>query len=344
MPGWAFAQPLKSWRLAVISDMNESYGSKTYQPALDVAIADIRASGVDLVLSTGDMVAGQKTGLDYSGMWRAFHSHVTNPLSDSAIPFLPSPGNHDAAIGTKFQQERDHYERTFLTFPIERFNGARAADEQIHFVPGVAQNYPFFYAVKMGPAVFIALDATLPGRLVDGQFEWLQSVLQASASSSVKVVFGHFPLYPFAFQRAHEHLAHGSLTTKFYKRMEDLLETHRVDLYLSGHHHAYYPGRRRGHVRYVSVPLLGTGARALLNSAGDHSVRSSQGFLYVDFNSAGQLSLRSIRSPELTEVSLRDVPSSVSIPRNSSSTCTACSSFPTEFFLNSDQRTVYLRW
>jgi 3',5'-cyclic AMP phosphodiesterase CpdA len=334
----------KAWRIAVISDMNGSYGSKTYEPALDAAIADIRAKGVDAVLSTGDMVAGQKSGLDYRGMWKAFLSHTSTPLASSSVPLLPSPGNHDASASAGFKRERDEYAAAWNALPVTRFNSGRDPSEQIQFLSGVKQNYPFYYAVTMGPALFIGLDATLPGQLPAAQFAWLKDVLERSAAFKVKIVFGHVPLFPFAFQRAHEHLAQGTLSNGFYKKFEDLLEEHEVDLFLSGHHHVFYPGQRHGHVRYVSVPLLGTGARNLLNKGGDKSVRAPQAFLYLDFDDTGAIEMRAIRSPQLTEIALDTLPKSISIPAKSTSDCVGCSSFPSAFFLNSSQRTVYDRW
>jgi acid phosphatase type 7 len=342
-PVHAFAQA-KTWRLAVISDMNGSYGSKTYSASLDAAIAHIKAQGADAVLSTGDIVAGQKTGLDYSGMWRAFHSHVSTPLGDSQIPLLPSAGNHDAATGSKFQRERDEYKKTWNALPITRFNGARAADTQVQFLPGVAQNYPLNYAVTMGPAIFIALDATAPGTLINSQLAWLEDVLSRSSAFTVKIVFGHMPLYPYAFQRAHEHLAQGTVASGFYRRFEEVLENNQVDLFLSGHHHVFYPGKRNGSVRYVSVPLLGSGSRYLLNAEGTQGSRAPQGFLYLDFNAAGEIEMRALRSPSMTEIALSEMPASITIPRKSSSDCSGCGSFPSQFFLNSSQRSVYYRW
>ncbi len=338
----AHAQLLKSYRVAVVSDMNESYGSTSYQPALDVAIAHIRESGADLVLSTGDMVAGQKSGLNYARMWSAFHNHVTLPLNDSGVPFLPSPGNHDAATG--FQVERAEYERTWKRFPLERFNVMRPADEQVHFLPGVAQSYPFFYAVTMGPALFIALDSTVPARLINNQFAWLKEVLAQGQGYPVKIIFGHFPLYPFAFQRAHEALAQGSLSSGLYKQMEDLLAQYDVDIYLSGHHHVYYPARRNGRTQFVSVPLLGTGARYLLNSQGVKAQRSPQGFLWIDFDTQGSAQVQAVASPSLKLIGNSTLPAAISLPAKESDDCKGCKAYPSAFFLNSVQRILYWRW
>lgn len=335
----------RTWRFAVISDLNGSYGSLNYGQAVTAAIGDIQKQEVDLVISTGDMVAGQKTGLNYTGMWNAFHGVVTRPLDQAGIPLLPSPGNHDASAGgRKFQVERDHYERTWNGFAPTRFNSARAPDSRVQFLAGVPQNYPFYYAITMGPALFIALDSTLPGGLINNQFAWLENVLNHSGSFAVKVVFGHFPLYPFAFQRSQDSLAHGTVANGFYRRMESLLEAHEVDLYLSGHHHAFYPGRRAGHVRYVSVPLLGSGARALLNSSGDRTRRSPQGYLTFEFDAEGQIDMRATESPSLRDIGLNTLPSVISIPRANASDCGGCATFPSAFFIDPAQRVVYRRW
>lgn len=323
--------------------MNQSYGSKTYDRALDVAIEAITESNVDLVLSTGDMVAGQKPGLDYRGMWDAFHSHVSRPLDRARIPMLPSPGNHDAATGATFERERQEYRSTWRQFPIERFNANRQLDREIRFVPGVRQNFPFHYAVTMGPALIIALDSTVPGRLIDDQFEWLKTVLEQSKDHPVKIVFGHFPLYPFAFQRAHESLSQNSESNGLHRQMESLLETHRVDLYLSGHHHVYYPGHRLGHTRYISVPLLGSGARHLLNADEQKVNRAEQAFLSINIDTQGKVNVQAIRSPGLTPIATESLPPSISIPRRDSAECRGCARYPSAFFLNTFERTLYLR-
>ena len=42
----------------------------------------------------GDMVAGQRRGRDYEGMWAGFHAAGSDRLAESSIPFAVSPGNH----------------------------------------------------------------------------------------------------------------------------------------------------------------------------------------------------------------------------------------------------------
>jgi hypothetical protein len=339
----AFAQA-RVWRIAVISDMNKDYGDKTYTPALAAAIKDIRAQQVSLVLSTGDMASGEKPGLDYPGMWEAFHNNATRPLSQSNIPLLPSPGNHDASVGAKFAVERKEYQKTWMNFPFDRYNMIRSPDEQIHFLPGVEQNYPLNYAFTMGPALFIAMDAVIPGGLINNQYAWIEKVLSLSAPYKIKILFGHFPLYPFTFQRAHETLAQGTVNSGFYAKFENLLEQNNVTYFLSGHHHAYFPGQRSGKVKYISVPLLGTGNRYLLTRDRSQKERSPTGFLYIDFDDQGNIDYQALMSPSLQPYDVSKLPEAISIPKASASDCTGCGSYPSVFFLNTSKRTVYNRF
>ena len=94
-------------RIAIISDMNNSYGSTQYGKDVSLAIKRLKDINPDLVLSTGDMVAGQKSGLNYQAMWDSFHEVVTIPLAESGIPFAVTVGNHDGSAYPKFQNERN---------------------------------------------------------------------------------------------------------------------------------------------------------------------------------------------------------------------------------------------
>lgn len=336
--------PRRTWKIGVISDMNRSYGSTSYDPALTKAINYLRDNSVSLVLSTGDMVAGQKSGLNYDAMWSSFHKNTTLELQEKAIPFLPSAGNHDASAGSSFRLERQKYIQTWSGFPIDRFNSGRPDDHKIKFVENVEQNYPLNYAVHVGPAVFVALDATLTGGLINNQIDWLDEVLKKTADSRIKIIFGHMPLYPFAFDRAHESLAQGTAGSGFHRRLENLLEEHRVSFFLSGHHHVYYPGKRSGNVKFVSVPLLGTGARYLLTSDRSVKNRSPQGFLTIEFDDDGNLSMKAIRTSDMTEIQSASLPVKISVPTSSASDCQSCGSFPLGFFLDTGFRSLYERF
>lgn len=334
----------KSWKVSVISDMNRSYGDVNYLPDLDLAIEEIiNQQDSDLVLSTGDMVAGQKTGLDYQAMWNAFHKKVSEPLVAAKVPFAPSPGNHDGSVGAKFKVERDTYIWNWNQFPLQMHNAHREPAEQIHLLEGVMQNYPLNYAFTMGAGLFIAVDATIPGGLAFNQLDWLETVLEKGKDIPFKVIFGHMPLFPFAFQRAHEHMSGGTAGTGFHQRMEKLLSRYQVSLFLSGHHHVYYDGKRKSGTRFVSVPLLGTGNRFLLTKDRTEKEAASRGFLNIEFDSYGKFKIEAIETPTLKTISLSRLPSSISIPLEDATDCTKCSVFPEEFFLDIEQRTVFER-
>ena len=87
-------------RIVVISDINGRYGSTEYHPRLAAAISHIVDLKPGLVISTGDMVAGQRarprlrrTELD--ALWQSFHRQVRTPLERAGIPLVMTPGNHD---------------------------------------------------------------------------------------------------------------------------------------------------------------------------------------------------------------------------------------------------------
>ncbi len=227
-------------RVAVISDLNGSYGSTSYRAEVDAAVDSLLADPPDLILSTGDMVAGQQAGLDYPAMWAAFHTTVSDRIAAAGLPFAVTPGNHDASGYSGFGPERD----AFATAWADR-------RPDLDFVDDV--DFPFRYAFLERGVLFVSLDDTLVGPLADEQFNWLDDVLDTPAEA--RIVYGHVPLYPFAEGRAAEAL--------FDDDLETLLLDHGVSAFVSGHHHAWYPGRR-GALRLVGTSCLGDGPRALL--------------------------------------------------------------------------------
>ena len=250
-------------RVAVISDLNGSYGSTDYGYSVRAAVARILDLRPDLVISTGDRVAGQRR--PYLGrsqierMWEAFHAQVTEPLSAAGIPLAVTPGNHDGSAYHGFEQERTIY-----------------AEQGLSRMPGVVfldqAGYPFHYAFAAGDVLFVSLDATTVGHLSRDQMDWLREVLgKHGAEYRRRVVFSHVPLWPFAQGRAREYIGDPEL--------HRLLAQADVDLFLSGHHHAFYPGSKDG-VAFVSQSCLGAGPRHLLGAAG----RAPKGFTLIDFS------------------------------------------------------------
>ena len=257
----ALAGAGETLRVAVISDMNGSYGSTRYEAAVDGAMARILELKPALVISTGDMVAGQRKphlAQDaVESMWRAFHGHVSDLLASAGIPLAVTPGNHDGSAYAGFGLERIMYAEQWA-----------ARRPKVSFVNDAG--YPFHYAFEFGNTLFISLDATVVGHLPPQQMDWLRQLLaEHGPTYQRRIVFSHVPLWPFAQGREREYIGDHELQT--------LLETADVDLFLSGHHHAFYPGASNG-IAFVSQSCLGAGPRRLLGT----DERSKQSFTLIE--------------------------------------------------------------
>jgi len=272
--GSALAAPL---RIAVISDLNGSYGSVEYQPRVAEAVAAIIALRPDLVISAGDMVAGQRRPAlgeaEVRAMWRAFHREVSDPLAAAGIPLAVTPGNHDASAYPGFEAER----RIFA----EEWRDRPPAVDWID-----ARAYPFHYAFVLDGVVFAGLDATRVGRLDPGQTRWLPGVMAGPARA--RVVFSHLPMWPIAQGRETQITQDPALAALF----ADL----GVDLHLAGHHHAFYPGAARG-TAFVSVACLGSGPRRLVGA----SETSDPGFVLLEIDEAGTITVAGRHGPGFRE-------------------------------------------
>lgn len=268
-------------RVVVISDLNESYGSVRYSDHVSQAVARIVALQPALVINTGDMVAGQRLQppldrREIESMWSAFHLTVTEPLARAAIPMAVTPGNHDASSGVRFGLEREIYRQQWTT--------RRPA---VEFVD--TTDYPFAYAFSVGRALFISLDATFVGPMSERERAWLRTLLQQHGSRySHRIVFSHVPQWPFAVGRERDFLGDQAL--------DSILREFGVDLYLSGHHHAYFPGAKDG-LRYVSQACLGAAPRPLIGSTG----RSERAITVLEIPREGPIGVEAYRAPDFTE-------------------------------------------
>lgn len=280
VPATAGSGESPALRVVVISDLNESYGSTRYSDHVARAVARISQLRPALVLNTGDMVAGQRlpplSSNDVEAMWRAFHQAVTEPLARAGIPMAVTPGNHDASSGTRFALERSIYREQWLQ--------RRPA---LEFVDAV--DYPFSYAFTIAGTLFISLDATFVGPMSERERAWLRAILARHGERHThRVVFSHVPLWPFAAGRETDYLGD--------EKLEALLREGQVDLVLSGHHHAYFPGAKDG-VRYVSQACLGDAPRPLIGAPA-HSERA---ITVLEIPAAGPISVEAYRAPDYIE-------------------------------------------
>ncbi len=279
-------------RVAVISDLNGSYGSSVYSPILARHIAGLVELQPDLIISTGDMVAGQRRHPPLErdaveAMWSAFHAQVSDPIRAANIPFAVTPGNHDASAYPAFAMERAIYLQQWQ----ERTDGLRFIDRR---------NYPFNYAFALGDVLFISLDATRVGVIDDEQRSWLDTLLQhKGAEFRHRVAFSHLPIYPFSVGRETEVTADHEL--------ERLLQQHQVELYLSGHHHAFYPGFRAG-IRHVGQACLGAGPRRLIGT----SQVAKRAVTWLEFDDEDGITVNALTGPGLDEpIDFSTLPASI---------------------------------
>ena len=245
--------------IAVISDLNSQYGSTDYEPEIDKAIELISTQWQpDLVLGGGDAIAGQKKSLTESqikAMWQAFDTHVAKPLRDNQIPYAFTIGNHDGSGAVKNQQFIFARERDLAAAywnDLQHDSGLKFIDRA---------NFPFYYSFQQDDIFYLVWDAST-NRIDPQQLAWVEKSLSSdlAQNSQMRIAIGHLPLYPVAKQKNKpgEYLAEA-------ETLRSLLEKYRVHTYISGHHHAYYPGKK-GVLQLLHAGALGQGARQLIGS------------------------------------------------------------------------------
>lgn len=256
MPGDLFVPSRQDFRVVVISDLNSQYGATEYDPGVAQAIALMPQWQPDLVLCGGDMIAGQKTSLTESeikSMWTAFDRQVAAPLRSQNIPFGFTIGNHDGSGAVRDQA---------LIFAEERKLAQAYWQQQEHHLDFVDRaNFPFYYSFQQDNIFFLAIDAST-AEISPQQLEWIDKTLNSTTAqtATARIVIGHLPLYPVAQtkNKPGEYLTSG-------EKLRSLFVKHQVLMYVSGHHHAYYPGKVKN-LELLHAGALGQGARQLINS------------------------------------------------------------------------------
>ena len=214
-------------RVGLISDLNSSYGSTRYIPAVEQGLDQLIGLQPDLVVCAGDMVAGQMRGLtgqQLDAMWRGFETSVLQRLQAAKIPLLPAIGNHDGSPG----------------FPMDRAAVGR-----------------FWTPIRsrMG-LVFVDASARVP----EDQLIWAQQQLASTEAQKARARFvvGHLPLAGVGLgkDRPGEVLERGGA-------LQALMDTAGVQAYISGHHHTWFSSRR-GQLDLIQLGALGSGPRRLL--------------------------------------------------------------------------------
>jgi len=252
-------------RLGLISDLNANYGSTSYIPQVSQGLQQLLALKPALVVCAGDMVAGQKPGLSAAqldAMWEGFARTVLTPVRQAGRPFLPAVGNHDGSPG--YDADRA---------ALRRFWTPRRQALGLHFVD--AGDFPFHYSALQNDVFWLVWDAS-SGRIPASQLSWARQQLASAEArqARLRLVMGHLPLFGVSQgrDRAGEVLDQSAT-------VQNLLEEGRVQAYISGHQHAWFPARR-GQLDLIQLGAMGSGPRRLLQ--GD--IPPQQTYTTLDIN------------------------------------------------------------
>ena len=248
----------KNFRILVLSDLNSQYGATSYEPSVIKAIGTIPKLQPDLILCAGDAIAGQKRSLSQAqieAMWAGFERHIAAPIRDLKIPFAITIGNHDGSGALVRGQFIFALDRTLA----ERYWNDSHHNLGFNFIDRA--KFPFYYTFKLDDIFFLIWDASTH-TISTQQLAWVDRALASSTARQAKmrIVMGHLPLYAVARgrDRPGEYLANA-------ETLRSLIEKYRVHTYISGHHHAYYPGKK-GKLELLNAGALGSGPKQLLNS------------------------------------------------------------------------------
>ena len=259
VPGGLHDPPRGDVRIAIISDLNGAYGSTDYDPEVDKGIALIPFWNPDFVLSSGDMVAGQNPRLtpeQIRAMWEAFDLHIAAPLREWQIPLGFSLGNHDASNARNPDGSFAYQTERKLAADYWR---APSNPTRLNFVD--RDDFPFYYTFEL-QGVFVLVWDGSSSTIPPDKLDWVENALSSPAARAAKlrIVVSHLPLYAVAAGRNSpgEVMNHAT-------RLQAMLEQLNVHTYISGHHHAYYPGHR-GNLQLLHAGILGAGPRPLLDS------------------------------------------------------------------------------
>ncbi len=257
-PSGLFAPVRGDIRLAIISDLNSAYGSTDYRQEVIEGIAMLPDWQPDIVICGGDMVAGQSLSLSTSeiaAMWAAFDEKILSPIRTAGLPFALTIGNHDASgykDNGEFLYVLDRQETT-------KYWQGHQSDTDLTFVE--ASGFPFYYSFKQNDIFYLTWDAS-SASVPPEQVAWADRALASPEAQSAKlrIFLGHLPMYAVSQRRDRpgEYLNQAD-------ELRQLMERHNVHTYISGHHHAYFPGKV-GAINTLNLGALGSGPKSLLST------------------------------------------------------------------------------
>lgn len=239
----------KVLKILLISDLNDSYGSVTYSREVHELISKVSDINPDIILCGGDMVAGQSASLTpqrLKEMWAGFDSSVLTPISKLNIPFGFTVGNHDASPGFKNDREA-----------ASEFWAKNLHKTNLQFIDN--NHYPYYFSYIQHNIFFISWDAS-SAVITEEIKNWMKQQLTSPIAQKARasIVLGHLPLYAIvaAKNKPGEVLNEADSLLDFFIRQK-------VDMYISGHQHVYYPASKNN-FPLLHSGCLGGGPRQLL--------------------------------------------------------------------------------
>lgn len=262
-------------KILLISDLNDTYGSVTYSTEVHRLVRRIKDINPDIILCGGDMVAGQKASLRRSqldSMWSGFQTAVLEPIHQMNIPFGFTMGNHDASPNYKSDREA-----------ASAFWTAYKDQAKLTFVDDT--HFPYYFSYLKNNILFLSWDAS-SSVIPDAVKNWMATQLSSDYARKARgrIVLGHLPLYALveAKNKPGEVIDDADATLAFFK-------DYSVDMYISGHQHAYFPGSKQ-QVTLLHSGCLGGGPRPLIG----HEAPAYKSYAIIDIPKKGGMSKASI--------------------------------------------------
>ena len=258
-PAGLYAPQRGDVRLVVISDLNSAYGATNYRAEVLDAIKILSAWEPDLVICAGDMVAGQSLNLtrpQVQAMWTAFDQKVFMPIRRTNLPYAFTLGNHDASSQLNFKRQ---FVYTVDRDVAQAYWTPRREQLGIQFVD--RGKFPFYYSFEANSIFYLVWDAS-SARILPDQIAWAERSLASDRAQAapMRIVIGHLPFY--AVSQGRDRV--GEILHRA-DELRALLERYNVHTYISGHHHAYFPGKV-GKMEMLHCGALGSGPRTWLES------------------------------------------------------------------------------
>ncbi|MEM7796101.1 MAG: metallophosphoesterase [Cyanobacteria bacterium P01_C01_bin.118] len=256
-PTELFAPKRGDVRAVVISDMNSRYGAVDYRGEVMEGVSILPQWEPDILLCMGDMVAGQSKSLatpEVEAMWDGFDKLILNPIRAANIPYALTIGNHDASNQT---YDDGSYIYTIDRDVTTRYWQTHQNELDLQYID--TGDFPYYYSFKQNDIFYIVWDAS-SANVPAAQVAWADQQLGSAAAQEAKfrIALGHLPLYAISQGRDRN----GEFLNNS-DQLQALLERHNVHTYMSGHHHAYYPGHA-GDLELLHCGALGSGPRTWL--------------------------------------------------------------------------------